>query len=271
MRNADRTAPASLWIGQSLSYLDLLCLKSFSDIGQPVTLYTYEPVNNIPDYVIHADAREVFDPPEILRQRAGRKHLIGSPAIHSDIFRIRLLTQTDKFWVDTDAYALRPLIAKDGYLFSKVGGNYLSGVLSLPSNSNALCALQNFMSQPGEIPPWWDEDKKNKFLKTGFPLDFRYMEWGTLGPWALRHFLLETGEASKASAPEVLYPIRPRERHLFTQPECIVFGESTVSIHLFASNLRALLKSEHHGLPPAGSLIHNLCEKHSVDPHSAPL
>ncbi|WP_170363697.1 hypothetical protein [Ruegeria arenilitoris] len=92
-----RSTPALLWIGNRLSFLDLLCLKSFADIGQPITLYTYGDVGNLPDYVIHADAREVFDPPEVLRQKVGRRHLVGSPAIHADIFRIRLLGMTDQF------------------------------------------------------------------------------------------------------------------------------------------------------------------------------
>lgn len=260
-----------MWIGDKLGYLDLLCLKSFADLGQPVTLYTYAPITNLPDYVIHADAHQIFNPPEILRQKAGRKHLLGSPAIHSDIFRVQLNAKTDQFWVDTDAYALRPLVAKDGYLFSKVGNNFMNSVLSLPKDSPALAALADFMNQTGTIPPWWDEDKTNRFHQTGHPLDFRYMEWGTLGPQALRYFLLQSGEDSRASSPETLYPIRPRDRHEFFSTEERDFPDSTVSIHLYASNLRAILKQDHNGLPPEGSLIDRLCKKHGIDPTEAPL
>ena len=41
----------ALWIGGSLSYLEQLCLKSFVDAGQHITLYTYEGVTNAPEGV----------------------------------------------------------------------------------------------------------------------------------------------------------------------------------------------------------------------------
>ena len=49
---------ASLWIGKRLSFLELLCFKSFVDQGHKLTLYTYEPLENPPDFCEIADARE---------------------------------------------------------------------------------------------------------------------------------------------------------------------------------------------------------------------
>ena len=39
---------ASLWIGGKLSWLEQLCLKSFADQGHHITLYSYEPIPNVP-------------------------------------------------------------------------------------------------------------------------------------------------------------------------------------------------------------------------------
>lgn len=38
----------TLWIGGSLSWLEQLCLKSFVDAGQPITLFAYAPIPNVP-------------------------------------------------------------------------------------------------------------------------------------------------------------------------------------------------------------------------------
>ena len=47
-----------LWISGRLSYLEQLCVKSFVDAGHHVKLYTYEPVEGIPEGVETADASE---------------------------------------------------------------------------------------------------------------------------------------------------------------------------------------------------------------------
>jgi len=58
---------ASLWIGERLSWLEQLCLKSFADAGHHITLYSYDPIENVPDGVETADAGEILSGDPMLR------------------------------------------------------------------------------------------------------------------------------------------------------------------------------------------------------------
>lgn len=51
---------ASLWIGDRLTWLEQLCLKSFADAGHHTTLYSYKKIENLPDGVHSADASGKF-------------------------------------------------------------------------------------------------------------------------------------------------------------------------------------------------------------------
>ena len=57
----------TLWIGGSLSWMEQLCLKSFVDRGQQITLFSYEPIPNVPAGVIRRDGREVLDTDNFLK------------------------------------------------------------------------------------------------------------------------------------------------------------------------------------------------------------
>ncbi|WP_317057083.1 hypothetical protein [Roseovarius rhodophyticola] len=94
---------ATLWIGPQLSWLERLSLKSFHDIGQTPILYTYDEIEDVPDYVDLRDAREVMD--EAFTQTYWGKDRLDDPRIHSDIFRVMLMRKTDHIWVDADIYA----------------------------------------------------------------------------------------------------------------------------------------------------------------------
>ncbi|MEM8802720.1 MAG: hypothetical protein AAGF55_09310, partial [Pseudomonadota bacterium] len=95
---------AMLWMRGSLSFLEQLCAQSFLDAGHHVVLYSYEPIGCVPDGVEMRDAAEVLPQrEEIVHGRS------GSPAPHADLFRYRLLSQTDDLiWADTDAYCRKP-------------------------------------------------------------------------------------------------------------------------------------------------------------------
>ncbi len=267
----ERSQVASLWIGKRLSFLDLLCLKSFDDISQRVTLFSYSPIENLPSYVTQADARSVYDPERILLQRVGNGFVRRSPALHSDIFRLHLLEKTNFIWADTDAYALKPLITTNGYLFGRVGSNILNGVLALPKDSNTLKKMLEFSANDNEFPPWWDQPTRRRHLEKNLPIQPEFFPWGTYGPRALQYFLGETGEAIHASRSDVLYPVKARHRDILLTRSEIEIPKRALSIHLYSTNLRAVIRRNFGGKIPEGCFLHRLCEKHGIDPHEAPL
>ena len=80
---------ASLWIGSELTWLEQVCLKSYIDHGHKVYLYSYDPVENVPDGVVMKDAAEILPADKIIRHAR-----TGSPAFHADVFRLRLMKKT---------------------------------------------------------------------------------------------------------------------------------------------------------------------------------
>ena len=55
---------AGLWIGK-LSKMEIYSMKSFIKQGHTYHLYTYEPLDNIPNGVIVKDANEIIPKDEI--------------------------------------------------------------------------------------------------------------------------------------------------------------------------------------------------------------
>ena len=68
---------AALWIGGPLSFLEQLCLISFVHAGQHITLYTYEPVPNVPPGV---EAATWLDGLRPSLRPAPDAALVGTPA-----------------------------------------------------------------------------------------------------------------------------------------------------------------------------------------------
>lgn len=93
----------ALWIEGRLSFLEQLCLKSFVDAGHHTILYHYGPLQGVPDGIELRDANDILNMENFLTH--GRT---GSPALHSDIFRYKMLEKEDRMiWADTDAYCVK--------------------------------------------------------------------------------------------------------------------------------------------------------------------
>ncbi len=266
---------ATLWIGDKLSFLELICLKSMEALGQKPILYCYEPIANAPDFAEIRDAREVLHTNE-LKDIYGKSHL-DDPRLWSDIFRIKLMVRTPYIWADTDAYALQEHKSADGYLFARKRkgseGFIPNGIVRLPQNSPALKLLDEFISQKGVIPPWWDGEQKRRYLSIHKETSFETLPLGVTGPEALGYFLELTGEHQQALAFRILYPLRAQnKKELLISPRRIgpeSFPES-MSLHLYATGMRRrLIRSG--GVPPKGSLLDYLCERTGINPSDNPI
>ena len=244
-------AVGTLWIGDRLSFLEQLCLQSYVDQGQPITLYSYGKVAGVPHGVEPRDAREVMAGDRILRVRRGRAALRGSPALHADMFRLRMLAATDLIWADTDAYALRPLTTEDGWLIGQRRGRALNGVLRLPRTSHTLRLLVDGID--------------GKLILPGMRGDPESLRWGAAGPDALNLALELTGEDGHICDPDRLYPIPARDKLRLLEPGMAAMPPGAMSIHLWGTNLRAHL-ARNGGLPPRGSMLDLMCRMHGIVP-----
>ncbi len=261
---------ATLWIGERFSFLEHLCLKSFADVDQTPIVYHYGDLRDIPDYIEARDAREIFDTPEIIRDPVTR-----SAAVHADLFRLKLLQQTDYIWVDTDAYALRPFETESGYLFPKANRKtrrIMNGVLALPGDSPALCNMCDFAFDSDLVPPWWSDQQKTTYLE----LYGKSTHWSlpifSFGPPMLFHYIFPTPEHEMSVPRTLLYPIPLRHRSLWNEPDLSKLDtlnwQQQMSVHFFGSWFRRIFS----GRPiNPGSLVDTLLRKHGIDPSDHPL
>lgn len=262
----------TLWVGSAVSWLEQLCLKSFLDHGHPVTVFSYEKIDGLPDGVETADAGNILPADRILRHAR-----TGSPAYHADIFRLQMLKQTDLIWADTDAYCCKPWNIDPGAPFygwiSDKVPQVNNGVLRLPKDSKTLAAMIEFAGDEFPIPPWFsDEDQAElKRRKTaGKGVHVSLLPWGVLGPDALTWFLKETGEIEAARPGHVIYPVPFKTAGMTLNPNRInqtrsLIKEDTLSIHFWGRRFRNIA-AKHGGIPPAGCYVEELLAKHGIDP-----
>lgn len=106
----------SLWIGDTLSNVEQLCLSSFIRQGHRFHLYTYGEVKNVPAGVELMDATAILPSSAIFTYQKGWGK--GSYAGFADLFRYHLLFQRGGWWVDTDVICLRPFDRQEELLIS---------------------------------------------------------------------------------------------------------------------------------------------------------
>lgn len=263
-----------LWVDGPLSFLEQLCIKSFLDAGQHVRLYTYGDVPNIPDGAERRDAREVMPDENIITHKR-----TGSPAVHADRFRYRMLAQHhDLIWADTDAYCVKPFNTENGHFHGRLAAHEINnGVLRLPPDSPTLYDLIDYTENPYRIPPWLPSKLRAELIRDaldGNPKHAGEMPWGVWGPRALTWLLQQNGEDRFSFPTQVLYPVSYKERRVMSRAnggaERFITDE-TMSIHFYGRRMRSFIFNRFSGIPHPESLVGQLVKKHGIDPHAAPL
>lgn len=128
----------TLWIGHTLSAMELLTMQSFLDHGYSVNVWSYSEDLKIPAGAIWKDANEIIPEKDIFSYRHTNKygHGKGSYAGFSDIFRYKLLYEKGGIWVDTDITCLKKLDISTPYFFRHHHSIGLVGnVLKAPAQS----------------------------------------------------------------------------------------------------------------------------------------
>lgn len=265
----------TLWIGGSLSWMEQLCLKSFVDRGQQITLFSYEPIPNVPEGVIRRDGREVLETDSFLKYEKK-----DSFALFADLFRLHMIAQNPgMIWVDTDVYCLRPM----AYDADHVLGFELPGearvnnaVLGLPPDGPLLQAMLDYTSDVFAIPPFAKPKMQAEYRKAaqaGQPVHVSAQPWGIWGPMMVTHFTHALGLAGQVQPLDAFYPVTFPDRTKFLRPASVaeaLITPRTTALHLWASNKREL-GLRHHGVPPLGSYLHKLLQLHDISADSAPI
>lgn len=265
---------ATLWIGDTLSWLEQLCLRSFVDAGHDVRLYAYGAVRNVPDGVSVFDANEIFSGENIFRHSR-----TGSPAIHADLWRLHLLKKTDCIWVDADVLCVKPFDFESQFVFGREKAKLVcNAVMRLPSHSRTLACLLDFVADPYAIGPWLSAEKQDVLRSAknaGTPVHFSEQDWGLTGPAAFTHYLIQTGEWEHALPEAAFYPVSFRDRNKMITPKYDVEAEflnsSTYAVHLWARRMKPRLEEAEGNRPKRDSFLYRALIRHGINPDLAPI
>lgn len=265
----------TLWIGGSLSWMEQLCLKSFVDQGQKITLFSYEDIPNVPEGVIRRDGREVIDTDNFLKYEKK-----DSFALFADLFRLHMIARNPgMIWVDTDVYCLRPMdYASDHVMGFELPGEQRvnNAVLGLPADGALLRAMLDYTADPFAIPPFVKprlQEDYRRAAEEGSPVHVSQQPWGVWGPMMLTHFTHAQGLADRVMPLAAFYPVTFPDRLKFLRSAEVVekmLSPRTTALHLWASNKREL-GLRHNGLPPPGSFLDLLVKRHAIQPEAAPI
>lgn len=146
----------SLWIGEELSLMEILCINSFLAHGHVFDLYTYGPVRGIPDGVTVCSAAEILPADRIFSYQHGVE--AGSVSVFANIFRLALLRMKGGIWTDLDMVCLKPFNFDAPYVFSSErtleGKSKIhNGLIKAPAESPFLtsCLEQASATDPGTV------------------------------------------------------------------------------------------------------------------------
>lgn len=136
--NCQKEIVQGLWIGDSLSTMEELSMRSFLVHGHEYHLYAYEDIRNVPAGVILRDANEIIPSSRIFRHRENRS--LGG---FSDLFRYKLLLEKGGYWADTDVICLKPFVSSFDHVFAventQYGAVWINGaVMKAPAGSGIM-------------------------------------------------------------------------------------------------------------------------------------
>lgn len=242
-----------LWIGE-LSAVERACMRSVLRQGHTLTLWTYGPVQGVPDGVVKRDAAEILPESSIVR------HHSGSVALFANRFRYELIRRGLGTWLDTDVYLLAPLDLERAYLMGREEADVIaSSILRLPMDCRILRDLLMLFEE--EIIPFWMPLSARIASRWRLLVDGRTgierMPWGSLGPRALTAYARAYGVAGEAHRPAVFYPVNWRQADWIKSPRLgleQMISADTVAVHLW----NECIKGFKHLPAPEGSFLARL-------------
>lgn len=211
MLSEDNKVVQSLWIGDSLSPMEQMSIRSYLRQGHEYHLYTYSKITNVPKGAVLKDAAEII--PTTLLDYTKFPKL----ALFADFFRYKLLLDRGGWWVDTDSVCVQPFDFPSPFAFSseilKEGGIHINnGTIKSPKGSEIMQYL-------------WDKC---------LAMDIPNIKWGASGPAliqaAVDHFQLR----KFVQMPAVFCPIPWWDAPKIVDPkEKLLVPRGAYAVHLY--------------------------------------
>ena len=148
----------TFWHGP-LDALRLTCLRSQVAAGHKVTVYSFEPLAQLPDGVDNAEAEAIL--PHAFSEKLRPPEPDGTwrdwtILQFSDFFRMRLMARKAGLWLDVDVLLLKPVEIDPArpYFAWERPRQLGNSVLYLPTNDPIVVAFQDLMQQEELTPDW---------------------------------------------------------------------------------------------------------------------
>jgi hypothetical protein len=211
------------WHGP-LDALRLLCLRSQVAAGHKVTVYSFDPLGQLPDGVGNAEAEAILP-----HGFAERLRPTGPDGVwrdwttlqFSDFFRMRLMAHKAGLWLDADVLLLKPVEldpAKPYFAWERPRqlGN---SVLYLPSDDPIVAAFTALMQQDELTPDWLALRHRLTFALRKLRGSHRLADIrvAIFGPAALTALARRAGELQQALPKKSFYAVHA-EPKLFFEP-----------------------------------------------------
>lgn len=203
-----------LWIGNNLSIMEEMALKSHLNVGHECHLWTYENIGNVPNGVIVEDGNEILPASEIFVYETNEGK--GSVSAFSNLFRYTVVYERGGWWCDTDVVCLKPFDFTEEYVLStevaerkKDYSQITSCVFKCPPKSD----LMKYC-----IDVIWKKDRSK-------------LEWGEIGPQLISEAAIMTGKSSYSLPVDVFCPVN------WFDAQKIVIGDMSIpdsyAVHLW--------------------------------------
>src|SRR6476469_1995722 len=148
----------TFWHGP-LDALRLMCLRSQVAAGHKVTVYSFEPIAQLPDGVGNAEAEAIL--PHAFSEKLRPPQPDGTwrdwtTLQFSDFFRMRLMARGAGLWLDADVLLLKPVELDPTRPYFAVARPLPLGnsVRYLPPRDPTVTAVEDLMEQEELTPDW---------------------------------------------------------------------------------------------------------------------
>jgi hypothetical protein len=188
----------SLWVGDRLSEIEIICINSFLYHQYEYVLYSYSNIENLPKGVVSKNANEILELSDLLNNQQLFDQKKSSSFLYSpfsDLFRYRLLYLNGGWWHDTDSCCLSRFDFNEEYIVGKHSVKHNNNILSYVA-SGVIKAPKNSL-----------------FFKKCFDLAYSHCQnknwnisWSEIGPLFLAHMLREENIPVKIFDSKVFYP-----------------------------------------------------------------
>jgi hypothetical protein len=216
----------TFWHGP-LDSLRRSCLRSQVAAGHKVTVYSFEPIGQLPDGVGNAEAEAIL--PHSFSEKLRPAQPDGSwrdwtILQFSDFFRMRLMAHGAGLWLDADVLLLKPVeIDETKPFFAWERPRQLgNSVLYLPANHPIVVAFKELMEQEELTPDWLA-------LRHRLTFALRQLRGGSnrlsdiriaiYGPASLTALARRTGELRHALPQKSFYAVHADPKRFFERSD----------------------------------------------------